>query len=104
MSGPLEVFFARYHQFVYNPSASATSEFQRLCNVRKWVHGQPVRKAAYDEFKDALTRQFNMNYGTDANDLAAWQTLCASLRIEPIPDKLKDCRLVSDFFKGRRQF
>ncbi|KAF8148235.1 hypothetical protein B0H34DRAFT_737430 [Crassisporium funariophilum] len=91
MSGPLEVFFARYHHFVYNSSASATSEFQRLCKVKGSVRC-PLRQTAYKEFKDALTRQFNVNYGTDARDITAWQTLCASLRVEPIPAKLKDCR------------
>ncbi|KAG1731818.1 uncharacterized protein EDB91DRAFT_1058460, partial [Suillus paluster] len=41
---------------------------------------------------DALVQQFNYIYGTDADDLASWRTLCQLVHVSPIPDTLKSCR------------
>lgn len=46
-------------------------------------------------FKDALVQEFNERFGTDGNDLAAWQNLCNVLRIVPVPDTIRECRQVS---------
>jgi hypothetical protein len=54
-----------------------------------------MKKLARENLKDAMTQQFNNIYGTDENNLAAWQNLCQVLNIDPIPDELNLCRNVS---------
>lgn len=65
----------------------------------EWERGDDERDSAYQEFKDALTQQFNANYGTDAEDINAWQNLCGRLNIEPVPTTLKRCRQVRLLFQ-----
>jgi hypothetical protein len=50
------------------------------------------REAAYQLLRDAMTKQFNEMYGTDADSLNAWQDLCRVLDISPIPENLQECR------------
>lgn len=54
----------------------------------------PERQKAREGFKDTLTLQFNDIYGTDVNDLAAWQKLCTVLNLPDIPNELEACREV----------
>ncbi|KAF8545643.1 hypothetical protein OG21DRAFT_1398628, partial [Imleria badia] len=78
---PLEAFFANYApRFQYNARASASLEFERLCNEFDWHKEDPRRKTAYRKFKAALVEQFNFLYGTDVNDIGAWQNLCHVVR------------------------
>ena len=51
---------------------------------------------AHKEFKDAIVKQFNVIYGTDANDIENWQSLCHVVRINPVPKGLKACREASN--------
>jgi len=94
LEGSLSNFFSQYIGFEYDPSNAPNSEFYRLCDHFNWERHDYERESAYDEFKDALTQQFNANYGTDAEDLDAWQNLCIRLNIEPVPSTLKRCRQV----------
>ncbi|OJA12927.1 hypothetical protein AZE42_09298 [Rhizopogon vesiculosus] len=89
---PLDKFFAKYPEFDYNSSASASREFYRMCNKFGWGKEDDERQCAHNDFKDALVQQFNHIYGTDADDLASWNTLCQIVRVSPIPDTLKSCR------------
>lgn len=41
-----------------------------------------------------MTEQFNLDYGTDENNLDALQYLCAVLRRHPIPDTVEGCQRV----------
>jgi len=69
--GPLADFFAEYTNFEYNPAGSATAEFRRLCDSYGWDRSDhwQEKQVAKEGFKDALTMQFNDNYGTDVNDI-----------------------------------
>jgi hypothetical protein len=94
----LQEFFDSYPPFVYDSSSSASSEFYRLCGYFGWDRDDPDRQDAHEAFKDALVKQFNVNFGTNADDLTAWQGLCASLYVNPIPDELAACRKVRGIF------
>ncbi|EIW80425.1 hypothetical protein CONPUDRAFT_105427 [Coniophora puteana RWD-64-598 SS2] len=96
---PLDDFFCKYtHKgFDYKPSSSAPREFERLCSFMKWddkdnPKRREKRREARKLFQDALTQQFNVMYGEDENELAAWQSLCAALELDPIPDTVEKCR------------
>ncbi|KAJ2925076.1 hypothetical protein H1R20_g12025, partial [Candolleomyces eurysporus] len=57
-----------------------------------WRRDNPEQEKAYEKFRDALVIEFNKNYGTDANDLKSWKTLCDAVGINPIPDNLAEAR------------
>ncbi|KAG1867072.1 hypothetical protein C8R48DRAFT_704106 [Suillus tomentosus] len=91
---PLDDFFATYPAFDYNSSASASSEFYRMCGQFGWDEEDKdkEREQAHCDFKDALVQQFNEIYGTDPKNLTSWRNLCQIVRISPIPDTLESCR------------
>ncbi|KJA22723.1 hypothetical protein HYPSUDRAFT_138949 [Hypholoma sublateritium FD-334 SS-4] len=89
---PLATFFGRYDGFRYNRSESASSQFYRLCDFKKWPKYASQRMNAHADFKQALTNQFNLNYGTNVDDLGSWQSLCMHIGIKPIPDDLEECK------------
>ncbi|KAG2121769.1 hypothetical protein DEU56DRAFT_746514, partial [Suillus clintonianus] len=88
----LDDFFASYPEFEYDPSASASLEFYRMCDQFNWDREDEEKEKASSDFKDALVQQFNHIYGTDADDLTSWRTLCQVVRISPIPESLMSCR------------
>jgi hypothetical protein len=70
------------------------SEFYRMCDALNWDRNDSERNNARDNLKDALVQQFNAIYGTNENDLAAWQNLCCVLNLNDIPNELEPCRKV----------
>jgi len=64
-----------------------------------WDREDEERLVAKQGFQDALTMQFNDLYGTDENDLTNWQTLCARLGMDPVPETLNACREVRNMLK-----
>ncbi|PPQ96285.1 hypothetical protein CVT26_005645 [Gymnopilus dilepis] len=89
---PLGLFFARYPLFPYDSKKVPTHEFRRLCSFFAWDKKSKVRALAYEDFKTALAKQFDHVFGTDVNSLASWQSLCARLGVDPIPDSLRKCK------------
>lgn len=65
-----------------------------MCDHFRWGRESYGKEQARDRLKDALTREFNDIYGTDINDINAWKKLCGVLGINPVPEKLKQCREV----------
>lgn len=89
---PIADFFAAYPNFNYNTKESCTTEFRRLCRFMRWRRDSPEQGQAWQDFRKALVLQFNANFGTDAESVRAWWTLCQTLGIKPVPRKLKDAR------------
>lgn len=89
---PLIVYFAQYTGFEYNRNGSATSEFYRMCDFYGWERNDDERDEAFAAFRIALTRQFNTTFGTDANSLTSWQSLCIRLGVNPVPETMNACR------------
>ena len=92
---PLEGFFSQYPNFQYQPSNSPVIEFNRLCKSYKWEKDDPEKDAAREAFHVAMKREFDDLYGSDEHDVNNWHKLCYVLRIDPVPDTLRDCRAVS---------
>ncbi|TFK67466.1 hypothetical protein BDN72DRAFT_879641 [Pluteus cervinus] len=91
---PLDTFFAEFEGFSYNRRRSASSEWSRLIRFMDW---RPQDRApdfvdAQGRYKASISSQFNKIYGTDVNDLTAWQNLCRVIDIAPIPNDLERCR------------
>ncbi|KAG1728065.1 uncharacterized protein EDB91DRAFT_1350209 [Suillus paluster] len=89
---PLDQFFAKYPQFEYDSSESASLEFYRMCDEFDWDRDDEEREEASRYFKDAIVHQFNHIYGTDADNLTSWHTLCQIVQVSPVPDTLESCR------------
>ncbi|CAE6440424.1 unnamed protein product [Rhizoctonia solani] len=85
-------FFSQYasQAFEYNPSRPVMSEFYRMVDSKDFP--QASQAQAKREIEDALTLDFNLIYGTDVGDLAAWQGLCRVLEFEYVPDDLLECK------------
>ncbi|KAJ1309453.1 hypothetical protein OPQ81_006229 [Rhizoctonia solani] len=84
----VERFFAKYPSYKYNPSQHIMAEFYRLC-----ASGVTNREKARQIFRDALTLDFNEMYGTDEDDLGAWQRLCRVL-VTDVPAEIEGCRKI----------
>ncbi len=72
-------------------------EFHRLKAFFAWPkvpRESAERDLARDRMRDAMVKQFNNVYGTDVDDLGAWQNLCRALEVDPIPSKMRNCRTV----------
>jgi len=82
---------AQYPPFNYNSGSLASSKFYCLCDYFDWERDDPDHQDTHEAFKDALVKQFKVNFGTNTDDLTAWQGLCASLGMDLIPDKLAAC-------------
>lgn len=91
----IDAFFSQYPTFHYNPSASITTEFNRLCGFFKWSSSQ--RTVAREAFRHATALQFNEFFGTDVNDIQTWRNLCQILDIVPVPEELPACKKVFSF-------
>ncbi|OAX40315.1 hypothetical protein K503DRAFT_798946 [Rhizopogon vinicolor AM-OR11-026] len=101
---PLAVFFAQFESFSFNARQSSHKNFKRLIKAISSDPNDPERRAALKGFKnaerraarkgfkDALVQDFNKRFGTDGNDLAAWQNLCNVLRIVSVPATIQECR------------
>jgi hypothetical protein len=92
---PLEGFFSQYPNFQWQPSNSPVIEFDSLCKSEEWEKDDPEKKAARKAFHFAMKREFDDLYGSDENDIDNWHKLCYVLKIDPLPDTLRECRAVS---------
>ncbi len=101
---PLEGFFSRYSKFRYQPESPPTTEFNRLCEQYRWEKNSSKKKAALCEFNLAMKKEFDSLYGSDEKDINNWYKLCHVLRIDPVPNTLKECRRVSTSLRGPLNF
>lgn len=94
-AGPIERFFASYPDFQYDPSKSSAQEFQRLRMFYGGRRGDSESSEAWSGFRLALVKEFNRLFGTDPQDLLAWQTLCTFIGIQERFATCEDCIQVS---------
>lgn len=83
---PLDTFFSAYDDFAYNPDAPSGLEYCRLRRKYKWQRGDAAGEIAWQDFRTALVLEFNARFGTDIEDLLAWQTLCVIVGVEGVDD------------------
>lgn len=99
---PLDDFFASFPQFKYNPYASVTDEFSRLClecfawdsfskHSKEELKRREDIKDASKRFGRALVDQFLVIFGVEKHSLRAWQTLYEALGVDPLPNTMKEC-------------
>ncbi|KAG6116486.1 hypothetical protein E4U13_001817 [Claviceps humidiphila] len=93
-AGPMDLFFSRYSHFDYNPHSQVWSEYNRLCGYFRWGKGSPTEKTARKLFRQALVDEFGAIYGVDDNKLDVLQKLCEKLEINPLPQRIADCKEV----------
>ena len=90
---PLASFFALYPPFEYHREAPSHREYRRLCAffhwpTRKQQKRHSERDEAWDNFRIAMVRAFNMTFGTDENNMEAWGRMCVLVGMIHIPDTL----------------
>jgi len=93
VSTPLGIFFSQYTRFNYLPLNSPVAEFNRLCKEYGWgKRDKETKDEARHEFNVAIKNEFGNLYGSDEKDVKNWHKLCHVLRIDPVPDTLRECR------------
>ncbi|EAU90712.1 hypothetical protein CC1G_03981 [Coprinopsis cinerea okayama7 len=97
IDGPLQTFFDRFlPNFIFDPRNPSYDEYHRLEAFRKQTNhpslATTTRKALLEEFRIALIEQFHFRFGRDVESLDAWRALCVAMKIEPVPDTLKEAR------------
>ena len=75
-------------------------QFRRLA---RQIREKEDKDNAREEFGRAMVLDFNETFGVDASSLEAWQRLCSMLGVEPVPDEITECRLVSVLIVGYRE-
>lgn len=94
-SSPIDLFFANYVDFDYNPRNPPSDEMARLQVHYSWRRNDPAANEAWNEYRQALVLEFEAWYGTDNDNLSVWHSLCRALQVQPLPTTCADCRQVS---------
>ncbi|KAK5099916.1 hypothetical protein LTS08_005631 [Lithohypha guttulata] len=90
----IDRFFAYYPDFDYNRTESSPREFYRMCDFFDWGKNSrdeypAERLQAQEDFRRAMVENFNDHFGTDVDDLQAWEHMCVVLGIEPLPESMQ---------------
>jgi hypothetical protein len=99
---PVDRFFKIYSNFQHNSLQPSAEEYKRLTKAYAWKRGDPRSETAWAGFRDALVKEFNKQFGTDASDLLAWQNLCQLVGIDKIYESCDDCHKVSLWLEDLR--
>jgi hypothetical protein len=102
-AGPLDHFFRSFSSFPYDNTEPPAASFQiLLVGLKKW-HNWDVkdpntwkeyREQVSEEYQKALTREFNLWFGTE-DSLESWHALCRAVGVQPPPLTCEECRWVS---------
>ena len=98
----IDHFFAQYPEFDYDRQASSPKEFYRMCDHFGWIRDHnnqypTERNEAREAFREAMVESFNDRFGTDVNDKKAWEGICHLLKVDPLPNSVKDMKEVRPF-------
>ncbi|KAJ7679433.1 hypothetical protein DFH06DRAFT_1166616 [Mycena polygramma] len=88
----LEIFFADYPSFHYNPFMPISAQYMALCLLYGFYRGEPDSNKAYAGFQRAMAQTFSDIFGSNVDDLGNLQSLCRLLGVDPIPGNIKECR------------
>lgn len=97
---PLEGFFTSFTGFEYRPKESASAQMRRLKKFMKKVYKKDAKntkkplKKLQRHYQTALVQQFNLSYGRDVDDLAAWHKLLLRCGIKLLPETSAECKKV----------
>jgi len=94
---PLEGFFTSFTGFEYRPKQSASVQMRQLKRFMKKVYKKDdknTREELHRHYQTALVRQFNLSYGKDVDDLAAWHKLLRHCGTKPLPETSAECKEV----------
>lgn len=89
---PVSRYWARFPGFIHDPSAPLSEEFERLSTYMGWSKKSKKQQKRQAE---CYSIEFETHFGTNANNLEAWQDLCLEVGIEPIPTSITQCKKVS---------
>jgi hypothetical protein len=104
--GPLDSFFLSFSDYQYDPSIPLSESYHSFRQgLRQWSDWDGYSPSTWKEYKKevneryqaALTREFNLWFGTEDN-IMSWHSLCRAIGIYPPPATPKLCRAVSNRF------
>ncbi|ERF75978.1 hypothetical protein EPUS_01344 [Endocarpon pusillum Z07020] len=82
-----------FASFDIDPTASIVTEFNRLAIQKSWKKDSKQYK---NQRARLVNQEFNAYFGSNLNDLAAWQALCKAVGITTIPSSVTQCKKVQN--------
>lgn len=83
--------YVGFADFDVDPTASITTEFNRLAIQKNWKKDSKQYK---EQRARLVTQEFNAYFGSNTSTLAAWQALCKAVGITDIPSSIVQCKKV----------
>ena len=92
MADPIAQYFAEFPEFDYRPQRDwrQIGPFNALAYQRGW--NQERRKAEYDNLKASWTNAIEAEFADSS--LERYQNLCIELKLDTIPNSVKECKRV----------
>ncbi|KAL6854467.1 hypothetical protein J3F83DRAFT_718781 [Trichoderma novae-zelandiae] len=93
---PLDVFFASFAGFTYDPAKSPSKSWKSLSAFKGWSakpNAFPPKQKAWEGYRGALVREVQLYYG-DIDDITAWKTVCRAVGCEDPPDEISECKAI----------
>ncbi|CAG7941449.1 unnamed protein product [Penicillium salamii] len=81
---PLDIFFAYYTSFKYDPTLPPSVSYAKLVDFYDWDRNDPEARTARREYQNSLEDEVRLWFGSES-DLASWHSLCRAVGIEPLP-------------------
>jgi hypothetical protein len=91
----IDDFFSQHQNFRYDANKNTTAQWNRLKEENKRLWRGPALRNVKESYYNAMAKAFNDAYGTNANDLWAWQKLCEAVQCDWIPNTVWQCKEVS---------
>ncbi|EAW19069.1 uncharacterized protein NFIA_090270 [Aspergillus fischeri NRRL 181] len=89
MAANTRAFFTDFSDFKPNPDASASDEFNRLANHRKWKIGSKTWRKMWNR---CMALEYDRLLGKNLSGLQSWQQLCEELDLKGPFTSIKQCK------------
>jgi hypothetical protein len=91
----IDGFFSQHRDFRYDANENTAAQWNRMKEENKDFWRGHVLRNVQESYYNAMARAFNDAYGTDVDDLWAWQKLCEAVQCDWIPNTVWQCKEVS---------
>ncbi|KAJ7767873.1 hypothetical protein DFH07DRAFT_915484 [Mycena maculata] len=85
----MSTYWNSYPNFLHNATAPLQHEFKLLAAQCGWAESSARYK---EEWARCGREEFSHQFGRDENRLAGWQAMCVLVRVEEVPDSIKQCK------------
>jgi hypothetical protein len=95
-----QAYFKQFPDFPFNSSQPSMPQLFQLHKQEGWSDDRLAREKK--RLSEAYIADFECFYGSNANDIETWRALYRALGIDPAPDEIWACMVVSSFREPSR--